>query len=167
MPRKACILLVAFQLLLFAQSIVGAPIRLAHEELSDNNVDSVAKRTLFNIIIGCVSTTLICSWGAIHPNIPPREQPVKTLLRRFELMLWAIVSPEILPCWALNQLFAAMAVRDAYNEDGKSMSRNFRRDLTVILAPKGPTHCLAYRAWKTFIGWFSWHEIPDERSSSE
>jgi len=30
-------------------------------------------------------------------------------------MFCTIVAPEILPAWALNQLLAAMAVKDVYN----------------------------------------------------
>ena len=51
----------------------------------------------------------------MHPNIPPREGPVKGMLRRVELMFWTIVAPEILPTWALNQLLGAMTVKDVYN----------------------------------------------------
>jgi len=75
-----------------------------------------SKRTLFRIIWGCVSTTIICTWAAVHPNIPPQEGPLKGALRRLELMFWAIVAPEILPCWALNQRLAAMTVRDVYKD---------------------------------------------------
>ena len=87
-----------------------------------NCVDGRSKRTLFNIVWGCVSTTIICAWAAIHPNMPPREGPVKGTLRRLELMFWTIVAPEILPAWALNQLLAAMTVRDVYN-DGRGVFR--------------------------------------------
>jgi hypothetical protein len=87
-------------------------------EAPTSYVDGCSKRTLFDIIWGCVSTTIICAWAAVHPNVPPREGPVKKILRRFELMFWTIVAPEILPCWALNQYLAAMTVRDVYNEKG-------------------------------------------------
>ena len=79
-------------------------------------VDGCSKRTLFNIIWGCVSTTIICAWTAIHPNIPPRESYLKGILRKLELMCWTIVAPEMLPTWALNQLLAAKTIRDVYNE---------------------------------------------------
>jgi len=99
-----------------AQAIVaGQDITARDEDLS------TSKRSLFNIVWGCISTTIICAWAAIHPNIAPREGPLKRTLRRLELVFWAIVAPEILPCWALNQLLAAMAVKDVYNK-GKSES---------------------------------------------
>ena len=86
----------------------------AKEEAS-NCVDAFPKRTLANILWGCISTTIICAWAAVHPNIPPRESPLKKTLRRLDLMFCTIVAPEILPAWALNQLLAAMAVKDVYN----------------------------------------------------
>ena len=85
---------------------------------------SSSKRTMFNIVWGCVSTTIICAWAAIHPNIPPREGLLKRTLRRLELMLWTIVAPEILPCWALNQRLAAITAKYVYNE-GKGKLRIF------------------------------------------
>ena len=93
---------------------------------------STSTRTLFSVIWGCASTTIICAWAALHPNIPPREGPVKGALRRLELMFWTIVTPEILPTWALNQLLGAMTVRDVYNEKKGMSSCLFQ---TVICSP--------------------------------
>jgi len=115
---------VLLALVLFAQAKV-TPSLIARDEDSSNS-----KRSMFNIVWGCVSTTIICAWVAIHPNIPPRESPLKRTLRRLELMFWAIVAPEILPCWALNQMLAAITVRDAYNE-GKGKLQTFFREKTV------------------------------------
>lgn len=78
-------------------------------------VDRCSTRTLFDIIWGCLSTTIICAWSTLHPNIPPREGPLKATFRKVELMLWTILAPELLPAWALNQRLAAMRVRDTYN----------------------------------------------------
>jgi len=86
------------------------------EQVPTTCVDGCSKRTLFNIIWGCLSTTIICAWAAIHPNIPPEESYLRGTLRRLELMLWTIIAPEILPAWAFRQLVAARTVRDVYNE---------------------------------------------------
>src|SRR5260221_10728213 len=102
------VLLLIYQLV--AQARVAPGIAARDEE------SSTFQRTLFNIVWGCVSTTIICAWAAIHPNIPPQEGPFKRTLRRMEFMFWTIVAPEILPCWAMNQLLAAITVRDVYNE---------------------------------------------------
>ena len=93
-------------------------------QAADTPGDSLApKRTLYNIIWECVSTTIICAWTAVHPNIPPQEGLVKRTLRRLELMFGAIVAPEILPAWALNQRLAAKTVKDVYNEGKGAFSR--------------------------------------------
>ena len=81
------VLLLYFEL---TQAEVGPCITVRDEDSSSS------KRTLFNIIWGCLSTTIICAWAAVHPNIPPREGPFKRILRRLELMFWTIVAPEIL-----------------------------------------------------------------------
>jgi len=96
---------------------------IVREEAPSQSLDACSKRTMFDITWGCVSTTIICAWAAIHPNIPPREGPFKGILRRSELMFWTIVAPEILPVWALSQLLAAKTVRDVYNH-GKGMLRS-------------------------------------------
>jgi len=117
MFRLACALLLLLLTYQYISQATYAPFILPRDESSCNCIDGCSKRTLFNIIWGCVSTTIICAWAAIHPNIPPREGPFKATLRRFELMFWTIVAPEILPAWALNQRLAAMTVRDLYNKE--------------------------------------------------
>ena len=103
------LLFLTYQLVVRAADAPGIVTR--EEETSSGR----SKRTLLEIIWGCLSTTIICAWAALHPNIPPREGPIKGALRRLELMLWTIVAPEILPAWALNQLLAAMTVSRVYN----------------------------------------------------
>jgi len=124
MFRLAGVLLVLLMLYqLVAQAKVVPSITARDEDSSS------AKRTLFSIIWGCVSTTIICAWAAIHPNIPPREGPLKRTLRRLELMFWTIVAPEILPCWALNQLLGAITIRDVFNEGKCKLQILFEKTL--------------------------------------
>ena len=115
MVDRTCVLL-SFLLKLALARVVPS-LRVLSREVPSNCVDGCSSRTLLNIIWDCASTTIICAWTAIHPNIPPREGPLKQILRQGELMIWTIVAPEILPCWALNQLLAARTVRDAYNDE--------------------------------------------------
>ena len=42
------------------------------------------------------------------------------------------MAPEILPCWALNQLLAAITVKDVYNE-GKGKFQTFFKENTMKL----------------------------------
>ena len=89
-------------------------------------VDGHSKRTLLDILWGCISTTIICGWTVVHPNMPPREGPFKVTLRKLELVLWTIVSPEGAPAIALNQLLGAMIIRDLYNRKKGMLSHPFK-----------------------------------------
>jgi len=133
MFRLTCSLLVLVLLYQIVAQPKVDPCIIAREEESPSS-----KRTFFNIVWGCASTTIICAWTAVHPNIAPREGPIKRTFRRLELMFWTIVTPEILPCWAMNQLLAAITVRDVYN-DGKGKSRTlFRKILGQVMRRKDP-----------------------------
>jgi len=121
MFRVLIVILLIYQLV--AQARVATGITSRDEE------SPTYERTMFNIVWGCVSTTIICAWAAIHPNIPPREGPFKRALRRIEFMFWTIVAPEILPCWAMNQLLAAITVRDVYNEGKGNCGPSFEKTL--------------------------------------
>ncbi len=154
MYRLTCILLA----LLLATQAKVAPSHIAREEDPPSCVDY---RSLSNIVWGCVSTTIICASAAIHPNIPPREGPFKGALRRLELIFWTVVAPEILPCWALNQLLAALTVRDVYNK-AKGMSRtSFEKSLYETRTGYEKERC---GIWKTVKGWFSLYEIKEAAS---
>ena len=162
MLRLACVLL----LLLLTYQLVAQPADassiISREEAPSSCIDYRYQRTLFNIIWGCISTTIICAWAAIHPNIPPRESPLKGTLRRLELMFWTIVAPEILPAWALNQLLAAMTVRDVYN-DAKGMLRTSSEKFQVFVN-KGQVIRRRRGIWKTVKKLLSLYEIKEAAS---
>ena len=68
-------------------------------------------RTRFDIIWSCLSTLFICTWIAIHPNIPTRKRsPIWALLKRIRLMIWALIVPELILIWAYKQWAAARYV---------------------------------------------------------
>ncbi|SRR6266545_90597 len=96
-------------------------------------VDSCSKRTLFDIVWACVSTTIICAWISIHPNLPPREGGLMTTLRRLELMFWTIVAPEILPVWAVKQRLAASMVAKVYNDSKGVLHKFWKTNMQLIV----------------------------------
>ena len=56
-------------------------------------------------------------------------------------MFWAILAPEILPCWALNQLLAAITVRDVYNKANgrlRNLSDNSSVKHVQVMRRRGP-----------------------------
>ena len=122
------------------------------ETLPDCVNGHCSKRTLFQIVRGCLTTILICAWTAVHPDIPPREGSLRGFLRRLHLLFWAIVAPEILPCWALNQLLAAITVRDEYNERKGALWGSFKEDISDKRTGYANK---PFSLWSTVKGWVS------------
>ncbi|KAF4616982.1 hypothetical protein D9613_008297 [Agrocybe pediades] len=61
-------------------------------------------RQRIQIVWTCVATILAASWVSVHPNIPDaKEFKIKKTLRRIELMIWAILTPELIIYWAMRQ----------------------------------------------------------------
>ena len=71
-------------------------------------VENHQLRSLFDIVWSCISTVFICTWVAIHPNVPPRgEGHIQSVWRQIKLMLWTLVVPEMVLVWAYRQWAAA------------------------------------------------------------
>ncbi|KAG7444576.1 uncharacterized protein BT62DRAFT_870818, partial [Guyanagaster necrorhizus] len=62
-------------------------------------------RTLLQLIWSCSATIFVCTWLAVHPSVPGREGRgrLAIALRRTNLMLLAIIVPEIIIGWAAAQ----------------------------------------------------------------
>jgi len=102
---------------LSAYNASGAPVAFdlaAQDKPLTESCKSEFKRTLFRIICSCVSTTTLCAWTAVHPNIPPWSK-WRGRWSRFNLMFWMIVVPELVLAWAVRQFFATKDIRDTYN----------------------------------------------------
>jgi len=76
--------------------------------IRDTSVTDVCPRKRLEIIWSCIATILASSWVAVHPNLPHRDDSkLKKILRRVELMLWAIITPELIIYWAARQWYGA------------------------------------------------------------
>ena len=89
------------------------------------------KRTLFGVIWSCTSTTIICAWTSIHPNVPPPGE-WKARWNRLKLMFWMIVAPELVLAWAVRQFFAARQIRDEYNRSRPGVLNKYLHDMVLI-----------------------------------
>jgi len=66
------------------------------------------ERTLWNIVTGCLATVFACTWVSVHPNMPsPNDGRIRIFMARLELMIWALVVPEMIIFWALRQWIGA------------------------------------------------------------
>ena len=73
------------------------------------------QRSITDILWSCFATLFACTWLSVHPNMPgPDEGFWKIALRRLELMLWALICPELIITWAFKQWVAARCLRDEY-----------------------------------------------------
>ena len=109
--------------------------------------DEPLKRTLFGIIWSCLSTTILCAWTAVHPNVPP-ESKWQARWNRLELMFWMIVAPELVLAWAVRQFFAAKEIRDAYNHSREGKCGQLLLEVKVAhAAKKFRTGIPVWRQW--------------------
>ena len=81
-------------------------------------------RTIWNIIWSCLSTIFLCTWVAVHPNIPsPRKREVKNHFQkwirnpllsfaehRFLLFVCTLLVPEYILAWAIRQYLKARKI---------------------------------------------------------
>jgi hypothetical protein len=72
-------------------------------------------RTVWNIIWSCLVTIFSCIWVALHPNIPgPDDTSLKISLRRFQVMILALIVPEFVVVWAMQQWLTARGAAEMY-----------------------------------------------------
>ncbi|KAJ3498280.1 hypothetical protein NLJ89_g10238 [Agrocybe chaxingu] len=65
-------------------------------------------RSTWNIAWSCLSTTFICTWVTVHPDVPHPSASWWFLARRcIKLMIWAFLTPELYVYWAFGQRMSA------------------------------------------------------------
>ncbi|KAF9541011.1 hypothetical protein CPC08DRAFT_650721 [Agrocybe pediades] len=81
---------------------------LALRDPGDADPNPPCPRQRIQILWTCVATILAASWVSVHPNIPnAQESKTMKTLRRIELMIWAIITPELVIYWAMRQWHGA------------------------------------------------------------
>ena len=87
----------------------------------------IERRTLLGIVWSCLTTIFLCTWVAIHPNIPRQANlRDKTFLRKFRhkvsrffqdklpLFLCTLFIPEYVLAWAIRQRIVARKISKEY-----------------------------------------------------
>ena len=78
-------------------------------------VDIFDNRTLLQIIWNCFATIFACTWIAVHPNIPAeKDTQWQVLGRRFAIMGYLLLAPEMVILWAARQHFGAKEISQKY-----------------------------------------------------
>jgi hypothetical protein len=88
-----------------------------NESSKVNNLTTPTTRTLWSLVWSCFSIIFLCTWAAVHPNVPnPKDCHWTIRLRRMKMCLIAVIAPEWMVMWALRQLIQAIKLRNRYNE---------------------------------------------------
>ncbi|KAF9008079.1 hypothetical protein BDQ17DRAFT_1237491, partial [Cyathus striatus] len=79
------------------------------------------QRSILDIVWNCLGTLFLCTWVAVHPNIPdPDENDTSILLRRLKMMYWTtianhcILAPELVFAYAVRQFIGARYIFNKY-----------------------------------------------------
>jgi len=70
-------------------------------------------RGTIGLLWSCLVTIFLCTWSAVHPNLPAAtDSPYRILWRRVRYLLGALLAPEMLAIIALDSLQRAKIVQD-------------------------------------------------------
>ncbi|KAF9525227.1 hypothetical protein CPB83DRAFT_796745 [Crepidotus variabilis] len=99
----------------------------AHNEILQRALQfHFGDRSLYSIIWSCFLTIFACTWIAVHPNVPAeRDGAFRIFLRRFSIMLYLLMTPEMIILWAARQHFAAKKLAQKYQEHGWTRTHAF------------------------------------------
>ncbi|PBK59002.1 hypothetical protein ARMSODRAFT_899848, partial [Armillaria solidipes] len=109
-PKNQILTVVLF--VLFVHPVFGAPI--SPKDSEDLPASSEAQRTVFNIVWSCLATIFASTWFAAHPNVPGRNITTKGAIscctERARILAIAILAPEVIVAWAVEQFMVAYKV---------------------------------------------------------
>ncbi|TDL15019.1 hypothetical protein BD410DRAFT_856986 [Rickenella mellea] len=88
--------------------------------------DTVNGRTVSDIVWSCLTTIFLCTWVAIHPNIPaPYESSLEIGLRRLGIVIMALIAPEIIILLAMRQWIASRRLAKEHHSEGWTQTHGF------------------------------------------
>ena len=92
-----------------SQGAQASPIPVINVRLKASSCNDIHNcRTVWDIVWSCLSTIVLCTWVAVHPNIPsPSEGWFGQAFRRMKIMAITILAPEVTILWAVRQRLIA------------------------------------------------------------
>ena len=93
---------------------------------AENCTDIDTCRTVYDIVWSALAIIFSCVWVSMHPNVPvqPNEPQWKYKLRQVELMMLALVAPELVVARAYAELINARELADS---ERHSFARTFHK----------------------------------------
>ena len=69
-----------------------------------------SRRNTIDLVQSCILTLILCSWTAVHPDIPPHDKQHWWIFRKLEAALGAIVWPEYFLKLAFDELWESRLI---------------------------------------------------------
>ena len=102
-------------------------------------------RSTWDIVWSCFATIFLCAWVSVHPNIPPPGAKAwQVAMTRLELMIWTILTPEMVIFWAMRQWYGARKLAELYKgvlgsllvSNDRVTDRSSRRSSELVEDPR-------------------------------
>ncbi|TFK31148.1 hypothetical protein BDQ12DRAFT_701646 [Crucibulum laeve] len=111
-------------------------------------------RTIWDIVWGSAATIFLCTWIAIHPNIPAPTDPWLVItFRRVRLWIYALLVPEMVIFWAMRQWIAARTISQRYRDRGWTQTHGFFIQMGGFMLYEGdsPVHILSVTEFEDLV----------------
>ncbi|ESK86172.1 hypothetical protein Moror_10966 [Moniliophthora roreri MCA 2997] len=123
-------LLHAFAHPILTRSVTELNATLAAMDVATASVaqcDTLLKcRSLNDILWTCASVIFICTWVAVHPDVPhPDDHTMVVWLKYAMVTVYALIGPELIMVWSLRQKLSADKVYAKYKKYGWSKAHAY------------------------------------------
>ncbi|KAF8646098.1 hypothetical protein AX16_007385 [Volvariella volvacea WC 439] len=103
-----------------------SPVLNAFVAVSDCIRDSAKIRSKWELIWNCLGTIFVCTYIAIHHNMPDRNATKgRRMWQKVKTSLYALLAPEVIIAMAMRQRFAASRIAEQYRGHGWTMTHGF------------------------------------------
>uniref|UniRef100_A0A8H7YBI4 Uncharacterized protein n=2 Tax=Psilocybe cubensis TaxID=181762 RepID=A0A8H7YBI4_PSICU len=114
-------LLTSIQLTSWSPDNIG--LVFSRQDLDPSQCSCPDTRSVLDIIWSCLGTIFLCTWVAIHPNLPSAEGfAYRALFGRLKLMFTALIAPEIVVFLSVRQWLAAREISRQHKDQGWTMT---------------------------------------------
>ena len=121
------------------------------------------RRSTFDIIIPCTLTLLLCSWTAVHPDIPPKDKEHKWKWMRLKCAVHALLAPEGLLKMAMEEYWESRCIHNKLPELPKPSDLESGEQRVSVGNPtppdpdanRGSIAKKAVQLWRPIGGFFS------------
>ncbi|KAF8644458.1 hypothetical protein AX16_008445 [Volvariella volvacea WC 439] len=103
-----------------------SPVLNAFVAISDCIRDPSKIRSTSELLWNCLGTIFVCTYVAIHPNMPDRDATKgERMWQKVTTCLYALLAPEVVIMMAMQQRFAASRIAKQYKDYGWTITHGF------------------------------------------